>query len=202
MTKIIVFGAGGRAGKAIALEAERRGHAVTQVVRDPARHATDAALVAGDVTDPESVASLLPGHDVVVHAAIDMTVPSAEFFPAAARALLAALDGARLVGVGLASDLATADGTRLMDTPGYPTAYRDFMLGHAAGTEVLRASTADWVVISPSGDFDHTGEALGTHRRAPADASALITYADFARAVLDEIDHPAVRAAHYGVTAR
>ncbi|HEX2312530.1 MAG TPA: NAD(P)H-binding protein, partial [Thermomonospora sp.] len=45
MGKIIVFGAGGRAGRAAVAEAVRRGHEVTAVVRDPARHPDLAAAI-------------------------------------------------------------------------------------------------------------------------------------------------------------
>ncbi|MEV1129335.1 NAD(P)H-binding protein [Agromyces sp. NPDC049794] len=197
MAKIIVFGAGGRAGRAIAAEAARRGHEVTSVVRDPRRI---EGAVEGSVTDVKVVAELTAGQDVVVNAAADMSVPAGEFFPAAARALLGGLGGARLVGVGLASVLATADGTLLMDTPGYPNEYRAFYLGHAAGMEVLKESDANWVVISPAGDFDHTGESAGRYERTDADAGARITYADFALAVLDEIEKPSVQRTHFGVS--
>ncbi|MGI5273404.1 NAD(P)H-binding protein [Nonomuraea sp. CA-218870] len=55
---IVVFGAGGRAGRQIVAEAHRRGHRVTAVVRDPASHGdlTDVRVVAGDVTDETGVA--------------------------------------------------------------------------------------------------------------------------------------------------
>src|SRR5690349_13707484 len=47
---IVVFGAGGRVGRAAVAEARRRGHPVTAGVRDPARHRdlTDAQAPAGD----------------------------------------------------------------------------------------------------------------------------------------------------------
>ncbi|MFD6812102.1 NAD(P)H-binding protein, partial [Streptomyces anthocyanicus] len=70
--KIIVFGAGGRVGRAAVAEAVARGHRVTAVVRDPARHpgleAPGVTVVRGDVTDPESVAALAAGHDAALHA--------------------------------------------------------------------------------------------------------------------------------------
>lgn len=39
MSGIVVFGAGGRAGRAVTAEARRRGYEVTAAVRDPARYA-------------------------------------------------------------------------------------------------------------------------------------------------------------------
>ncbi|GAA3445700.1 NAD(P)-dependent oxidoreductase [Planomonospora venezuelensis] len=223
MSRIIIFGAGGRAGRAAVGEARRRGHRVTAVVRDPARHpglagggpdgATGAEehvaeggvrVVAGDVTDADAVARLAAGHDAAISAAADLGARPGAFFPAAARALTGGLVRAgadRLLVVGLASVLETASGTLLMDTPGYPQEYRDFYLGHAAGNEALRAAGAalDWLVVSPAGDFDHGGARTGRYRTAPAAAASRISYADFAVALLDEIDAPEHRRTHLGV---
>ncbi|MFD2767272.1 NAD(P)-dependent oxidoreductase [Micromonospora eburnea] len=209
MSRIIVFGAGGRAGRAAVREARDRGHEVTAVLRDPARHPDltgDGRVTAaiGDVTDADRVAELAAGHDAAVHAAADLSVPADVFFPAAARALLGGLGRAgvdRLLVVGLASVLPTADGVPLLDTPGYPQEYRAFALGHGAGTEVLRrAGTAvDWLVLSPAGDFDHGGTPTGRYRFAPAEAASRITYADLAVALLDEVEAPRHRQVHLGV---
>jgi putative NADH-flavin reductase len=205
MTRIVVFGAGGRAGRAVLAEAAGRGWDVTAVVRDPARHAdlagadADAGarvvLAGGDVTDADAVARLAAGHDAAVHAAASLAVPAAEFFPAAASALLgglAAAGVARLVAVGLASQLPDVTGTQLLDTPGYPSEYRDFMVGHGAGLSVFRTTRTDvdWVVVAPAGDFDHGGTPAGGYRIVPGDAAARITYADLAVAVADEIARP------------
>ncbi|MGC5010713.1 NAD(P)-dependent oxidoreductase [Streptosporangium sp. DT93] len=208
MSDIIVFGAGGRAGRAAVHEARRRGHRVTAVVRDPAGHddltAEGARIVAGDITDADGIARLARGHDAAIAAAYDFGTPPGVFFPAAARALLDGLAGAgvpRLLAVGLASVLETASGTLLMDTPGYPQEYRSFFLGHAAGNDVLRTAGTDldWLILSPSGDFDHGGPRTGRYRTAPADADSRISYADFAIALLDEIDSPAHHRVHLGV---
>lgn len=230
MSQIIIFGAGGRAGRTAIAEALSRGHRVTAVVRDPAKHpdlagtapqgtpestaqqarsaADDGAavrIVAGDVTDAGSVAALAQGHDAAINAAADLAAPADVFFPAAARALLDGLAKAgvnRFISVGLASVLETESGTLLMDSPGYPREYRAFMEGHGAGTEVLRRADTpiDWVVISPSGDFDHGGPRTGRYRTAPADAAGRISYADFAIALIDEIENPRHHRIHIGVT--
>lgn len=208
MSGVVVFGAGGRAGWAAVQEARQRGHQVTAVVRDPARHsnlASDGVLVvAGDVTDASSVAKVAAGHDAAINAAADLGVQADVFFGGAAGALLDGLTRAgvnRLLVVGLASVLETSSGELLMDTPGYPQDYRSFYLGHAAGNEVLHnASTAlDWLVISPAGDFDHGGGRTGRYRTTQADTTSRITYADFAIALLDEIDMPKHHRTHIGV---
>lgn len=193
---IVVFGAGGRAGRQVVAEACRRGHQVTAVVRDPAGHAglTGARVVPGDVTDDMSVEQVAAGHDAAVSAAVDLTVPPHEFFTTSARALATGLAKAgvrRLVVVGLASITPGASGAPLMDEPGYPNEYRFFYLGHAAGLDELRASDLDWAYVAPAGDFDHDGTRTGRYRLAEhGDAASRITYADFAIALLDEIEAP------------
>ncbi|MFC8266979.1 NAD(P)-dependent oxidoreductase [Streptomyces cinereoruber] len=211
MSRIIVFGAGGRAGRAAVTEARSRGHRVTAVVRDPAGHAGLSAAdgvrtVAGDVTRADDVTRLSAGHDAAISAVHDPAARPEAFFTGASRALLDGLERAdvhRLVGVGLASVLETASGDLLMDTPGYPQEYHAFYLGHAAGTDVLRTAAAgpDWLVLSPAGDFDHGGARTGRYRTAPAEATSRISYADFAIALLDEIDAPRHHRTHVGVEA-
>jgi uncharacterized protein len=193
---IVIFGAGGRAGRQAVAEAHRRGHQVTAVVRDPARHGglTDARVVAGDVLDAAGVEQAAAGHDAAISAAADLAVPPHDFFTASARALntgLAKADVGRLVVVGLASVLPGASGAPLMDEPGYPNEYRSFFLGHAAGLEELRTGDLDWAYVAPAGDFDHDGGRTGRYRVAEhGDATSRISYADFAIALLDEVEAP------------
>jgi putative NADH-flavin reductase len=210
MSRIVVFGAGGRAGGAAVGEARRRGHQITAVVRDPVKYGglvgDGVHLVAGDVSDADSVAGVAEGHDAAISAVYDAGAQPDAFFTGAARALLGGLTRAgvgRLIVVGLASVLKTTSGVALMDTPGYPQEYRAFYLGHAAGTEVLRAATTelDWLVLSPAGDFDHGGARTGRYRTAVAEAASRVSYADFAVALLDEIDTPKHHRAHLGVEA-
>ncbi|CUU60441.1 hypothetical protein Ga0074812_14017 [Parafrankia irregularis] len=192
---IVVFGAGGRAGRQALAEAGRRGHQVTAVVRDPAQHGdlpSDVRVVAGDVTDAMSVERAAAGQDAAISAAVDLSVPAHDFFTASSRALVTGLARAgvrRLVVVGLSSILPGASGAALMDEPGYPNEYRPFFLGHAAGLDVLRTCELDWAYIAPAGDFNHDGARTGQYRVAEhGDAASRIGYSDFAIALLDEIE--------------
>ncbi|XHU04487.1 NAD(P)H-binding protein [Amycolatopsis sp. WGS_07] len=205
MSKIVIFGAGGRAGRQAAAEARRRGHEVTAVVRDPSRYRDLADVVAGDVTDAADVAALAAGHDAAINAAAvygEGTDPDA-FFTGAARALITGLRQSgvdRLVAVGLSALLRAADGTPVLDS--LPAEFRPFCLAHAAGLEVLRAEGAglDWVYVSPVGDFDHDGERTGRYEiGGHGDLSAKISYADFAVALLDEVENPRHRRVHLAV---
>ena len=121
MSEIVVFGAGGRAGRHAVSEAVSRGHQVTAVVREPAKHrrldGDGVRLVAGDVTQADSVAVTAAGHDAAINAAVRLDIPSRDFFVGAAHALLNGLGRARvgrlvLVGIGTTTRRAPADTER------------------------------------------------------------------------------------------
>ncbi|MGW7686465.1 NAD(P)-dependent oxidoreductase [Kribbella sp. NPDC054772] len=201
MSKVLVIGARGRTGRAAVEEARGRGHEVVGVARTA--DAREAGVAVGDVTDAGRIAELAAGRDAVIAAVYDGGSDPAVFFPAAARALVDGLEKAgarRLVWVGLASILPTADGTLLMDAADYPGEYRSFFLAHQAALDVFAASSLDWVSIAPTGDFDHADPSLkGGYRVAPANAGDLISYADLAVALVDEVDHPAHHRTAIGV---
>ncbi|MFF5764986.1 NAD(P)-dependent oxidoreductase [Streptomyces tanashiensis] len=200
---IVVFGAGGRVGRAVVAEAVARGHRVTAVVRDPAAHrdleGAGVALVRGDATDAASVAALAAGHDAAVNAAVRLDVPSADFFTAAARALVTGLTAAgvgRLLTLGIATTLETAPGVRLMDAPGFPEEWRTFSQGHVAEFELLAAEAGpglDWLMVVPPMDLNAEAERTGGYRTAVGaviDGPGRIAHADLALALLDEIERP------------
>ncbi|GAB2842387.1 NAD(P)-dependent oxidoreductase [Actinocorallia aurea] len=194
---LVVFGAGGRAGRRAVAEGLRRGHRVTAVVRDPARHPDvpeGARIVAGDVTDPSDVDRAAAGHDAAVNAAAELNADPHAFFTSASRALSAGLVSAgvgRLVAVGLSPVLPGPSGVPLVDEADYPPEHLPFILGHAAGLAELRSATFDWLYAAPTGDFDHTGTPTGHYTTTPhSDPANLITYPDFALALLDQIDTP------------
>lgn len=202
MGKIVVFGAGGRAGRRVVEEAAGRGHEVTAVVRDPGKHEDLARervrVVAGDVTDAASVAAAAAGHDAAVQAAVRLDVPSEEFYAAAARALVEGLARAgvtRLVAIGIGTLLEVSAGVRLVDTPGFPEDARTFSLGHAVELAVFGESALDWVVLAPPPVFlDEKAERTGRYRigggRVPdsAEGDPVFSFADLAVAVVDEAD--------------
>lgn len=220
MSRIVVLGAGGRAGRAVTAEALGRGHEVTAVVRDPARYpdlaAPGVSVVRGDVTDAGSVREVAGGAAAAVHAVSPFSGPEQgfdaldpDFFVKAADALLAGLAGAgvrRLVTVGLFADLLGADGRPVMDDPSaFPPEIRPFALAHTAGLRRLReagGSEVDWVMLTPGGGLDQDAPRTGRHRlgdeRMPEGAPGL-SYADLAVAVLDEIETPTQHRARVSV---
>ncbi|MBB5130858.1 hypothetical protein HNP84_000546 [Thermocatellispora tengchongensis] len=203
---IVVFGAGGRAGRRVVEEAAARGRRVTAVVRDVAKYrdlGRWGAVVAGDVTDPDSVAAVAAGHAAAVNAAARLDVPSAEFFVGAARALLAGLERAgvgRLVTLGIGTTLETAPGVRGLDDPALPEEARAFSLGHAEELEAYRKADTpiDWLMLVPppallDPDAPRTGRyRIGGERvlDGPPLLPGAFAYADLAVAVVDEITAP------------
>ncbi|WP_089155501.1 NAD(P)-dependent oxidoreductase [Micromonospora sp. NBS 11-29] len=201
MPSIVIFGAGGRAGRAVTTEALRRGHSVTAVVREPARHPDLPAAIRGDVTDPRSVAEAVAGHDAAVHAVSPASGPAAlaeldldpDFFRRAADALLRS-GVARLVVIGLFANLLDDSGRPLLDDPDVlPAEFRPFALAHAAGLHHLRgaATATDWAMLTPPALLEVDAPRLGRYRLGGETAPAgRLSYADLAVAVVDEVERP------------
>jgi putative NADH-flavin reductase len=204
MSKVVVFGAGGKAGRAVVQEAISRGHEVTAVVRDPAKYDDLAGervqLVVGDVTNVHSVAAVAAGHDIAISAVYDMASAPEPFFVGAAHALLESLPAAgvtRALIIGLASNLEYAPGQRIMDGPEFPEGFLEFSKGHAAGLDVFRSATTDldWLVVTPPMVLDE-GPRTGTYRvggdqlLTQEDGTSHLSYADLAIALLDEAETP------------
>lgn len=163
--------------------AQARGHDVTGIGRDPG---------------VQAAAEVAAGYDVAVSAVADLSRDPAEFYREAAGALVASGAG-RIIIVGIYTLLETSPGVRVVDSPDFPAAHRPFCLGHAAGVEVLAASDSDWLVMSPAGNFGGTD--TGWYRIGAVNPSDQLTYADFALAVVDEIDRPTHRHTQVGVAS-
>lgn len=205
MVKIAVFGATGRIGSRIIAEALRRGHVVTAVVRDVTK-TTDfdprVQVAVGDALDADSVKHVALEHDVVVSAVGGGNGPGnqATLVPAA-RSLVEGLralgEGApRLVTVGGAGSLRTRDGNQVWDRPGLPEDVLQTMRAHGAALDFYRTiEDLDWSNISPAAKIQ-PGQRTGTYRTSDEelltddDGNSVISFEDYAVAVLDEIETP------------
>lgn len=213
--KIVVFGATGNIGQRIVAEALTRSWDVVGVVRDPAAvTAPDGRvkLVKGDATDAASVEELARGADAVVSAISPR--PNARGLPApslaaATTALIAGTKAAganRLLVVGGAGSLLTPDGARLMDSPGFPDAYKAEAQEGAESLAVIRSEGAglDWTYLSPAAEI-HAGARTGKYRTTDetvltdAAGRSTISFEDFAVAVLDELETPKHVGKRFGV---
>jgi putative NADH-flavin reductase len=191
--KIILIGASGRAGSRLLAEMLRRGHEVTGIVRDASSVPPRARLTveAADANDPSQLAPLLRGHDAVASA---MRFASTE--PHAVIDATRQAGITRLMVVGGAGSLEVSPGVMLMDTPGFPGAYKPEAIGGLAFLEALRSEAElDWTFLSPSAEFapgQRTGKFRLGHDQllVDADGKSWVSMEDYAIAFVDELEKP------------
>ncbi|MGH8383334.1 NAD(P)-dependent oxidoreductase [Pseudomonas sp.] len=194
MSKIAIIGATGRAGSQLLEEALRRGHSVTAIARNPAKlqGREGVTSVALDVSDAAALEQALVGHDVVLSAA--------HFFSIKPQAIIEPVKKAgvkRLLVVGGAGSLLLPSGHKVIDSPDFPDAYKAEATAGGHYLDTLRQEKElDWTFLSPSAEFVegvrsgsyHTGK---DHLLIGADGKSWITFADYAIAMLDEVEKPA-----------
>lgn len=194
MSKIAIIGATGRVGSQLLEEALRRGHSVTAIARNTSSLAgrTDLVSKSLDVNDSQAYAQAIAGHDVVISSTHFTTVSARTAIDPVKQAAVP-----RLLVVGGAGSLLVAPGVRLIDTPDFPDLYKTEAAAGAAFLGVLRQEkTLDWTFVSPSALF-FDGERTGTFRLGKedlliaADGNSSISFADYAIAMLDEVERPA-----------
>ncbi|VVM90521.1 MULTISPECIES: NAD(P)-dependent oxidoreductase [Pseudomonas] len=193
MSKIAIIGATGRAGSQLLEEALRRGHSVTAIARDTSKIDARAGVAskAVDALDAPALQAAIAGHDVVISAAHFATLPASAVVGPVKKAGVK-----RLLVVGGAGSLLLPDGVRVIDSEGFPEAYK---AEASAGAEFLanlrEERDLDWTFLSPSAEFVE-GERTGKFRIGKDDllvsseGRSWITFADYAIAMLDEVEAP------------
>jgi putative NADH-flavin reductase len=144
-----------------------------------------------DVLDGDALQAAVTGHDVVISAAHFATIPAAAVVAPVKKAGVK-----RLLVVGGAGSLLLPDGTRVIDSEGFPAEYKAEASAGALFLENLRKEQElDWTFLSPSAEFVE-GERTGTFRVGKDDllvsgaGRSWITFADYAIAMLDEVEAP------------
>lgn len=200
---IALIGASGFIGSGLLAEALARGHRVTALVGRPERLSPHPQLIAlkADVFDTATLAGQLRGHEAVIsafsgHAQKDVLGDYLRGFQSILQATRNA-EVARLLVVGGAGSLEVAPGVQLLDTPGFPEAYRASAEGARQALQLLRADSAlDWTLLSPSALIT-PGERTGRFRLGEdrllvdAQGESRISVPDYAVAMLDEVERPA-----------
>ncbi len=198
--KVGIIGATGKAGSLILKEALERGHEVTAIVRNATKLQNESvAVLEKDIFALKSVD--VNQFDVVVNAY--GAAPGQEHLHVdAGRVLIEALKGApvtRLIVVGGAGSLFVdeAKTTRVMDTPDFPKEYYPTALNQGKNLADLQNSTdIKWTFISPAAFFNPEGKRTGSYTKGKdrilvnPQGQSYVSYADFAIAVLDEIENP------------
>ncbi|GAA2739076.1 NAD(P)H-binding protein [Pedococcus aerophilus] len=192
--KIALFGATGTIGSRIAREAVSRGHHVTALSRRGADAGVDGVESAtGDLGDPTSVSEAASAHDVIVSATgPSRTGESHEPWIAATQNLIDHAGSTRVVFVGGAGSLRLPDGTRLLDSEGFPEEYKAEATSGAATLDLFRAAPAelDWTYFSPAPAIA-PGERTGTYTLGLDElVGSQISAEDYAVALVDELEQP------------
>ncbi|WP_214808273.1 NAD(P)-dependent oxidoreductase [Exiguobacterium sp. s102] len=194
--KVAIIGASGKAGRTILKELAERGHALTAIVRNVTRTTHDSVLEkdAFALTKDD-----LSGFDVVINAF--GAAPGDELqHVELGRHLMEALSGTatRLIVVGGAGSLFVdrEQTTRLADTPDFPEAYLPTAKSQTLNLiDLEQATDLHWTFVSPAAFFDPEGERTGTYQLASdvltvnAAGDSYISYADYAVAIADEVEH-------------
>lgn len=194
--KIAVVCANGKAGKLITKEAVDRGFDVTAIVRGENRSAAPQSI-SKDILDIK--AADLEGFDVVVDAFGAWTEDVLPLHSTTLETLCNALSGTdtRLLVVGGAGSLyVNPEHTACVsDGPDFPDIFKPLATAMAKALSELRQRTdVKWTYISPAGDFQADGERSGEYILGGEELTlnekgeSIISYADYAIAMVDEIE--------------
>lgn len=193
---IAVVAANGKAGQFIVKEALERGHDVTVFVRSENRTPAQKAVIK-DIM--ELTAQDLEGFDAVVDAFgawTPETLPQHSTTLAHLSDILSGTDTRLLVVGGAGSLYLNPEQTlTVAQTPDFPEAFKPLALAMAeALTELRERKDVRWTYISPACDFQADGERTGEYILGGEELTlnehgeSIISYADFAVAMLDEIE--------------
>lgn len=195
--KIAVVAANGKEGRLIVKEAVERGFDVTAVVRSENRTVAEK-VIKKDIFD--LTAEDLKGFDAVVDAFgawTEETLPQHSTSLAHLCDLLSGTD-TRLLVVGGAGSLYVdpEHTTHVADGPDFPDAFKPLATAMAKSlSELRKRSDVKWTYISPAADFQADGERTGEYILAGEELTlndrgeSVISYADYALAMVDEIQN-------------
>lgn len=203
MSRIVVFGAAGKAGSRVVAEAAARGHQVTAVARnlDALTGLPDGVqAAAGDVTDPASVARLAEGADALV---LTVGGPDTHLYTDAVAVTVGAVralgaSGPRILHMGGGASLLDEHGVAFFDSPDFPEEFKAQAAAQIRALDAYRAldGSVTWTYLSPPPVHFAPGERTGHYRTGldqPVvgdDGQARLSYEDFAVALIDEIENP------------
>ena len=201
MTRIAVIGGTGYAGGHIVAEAAERGHTVVSVARKlPAERVDGATYVEGTLLDAPALVAELEGVEVVVFATSPRDDMAGKMRDAVTQ-VIRELPLSVRVGVvgGAGGSLVAPGGPRVIDS-GFPEEIKPEAMEAIGILEDLQADTTgrEWFYIHPAGGFGAwaPGERTGSYRDGgdvivtDDKGESFISGADFAIAVLDEIESP------------
>ncbi|MFC5434620.1 NAD(P)-dependent oxidoreductase [Microbacterium suwonense] len=211
MSRIVVIGGTGYAGAHIVREAVSRGHEVVSISRSaPQTPIEGARYVQGSVLDLASLGDVFDEADAVI-SALSPRGDMQDAVLGALKSLIEKLSGtATRLGVvgGAGGSLVAPGGPRLFDT-GFPDEYKHEAQVGIDSLELLQSTDEglDWFFVHPAEVFGPwaEGERTGSYRDGgdvlvrAEDGSSTISGADFAIAMIDEVEAPKHRRGRFAV---
>jgi putative NADH-flavin reductase len=193
--KVAVLGASGKGGSQITRELVSRGHQVVAIARNPENLPSGEGItpVQGDASDADALAKQIAGVDAVI-SAVHFDIPASTLLSAVKKAGVN-----RLLVMGGAASLNNADGVRLYDSPGFPENIKPIVKPAIDFLDDLKnEGEVDWTFFSPAmiifegerqgpGSFKLGDDTLVTD----ANGESKISYADYAIAMVDELEQHA-----------
>lgn len=199
--RIGIIGATGKSGSRITAEALDRGHLVVPLVRNARKlESQDWDVVEKDLFD--LAYEDLVGLDIVVDA-FKASQGSEELHQKSIEHLISILKGKktpRLIAVGGSGSLIVdrETGMRLSETADYPAILKPSAYHMEKALELLQNTTGvSWTYISPPKNFMPNGTRIGTYQLGTDFlltnhlGESEISYADYAIALVDEIENRA-----------
>ena len=194
--KIAVVAASGRVARKVVAEAATRGFEVTAFVRKATEINGAAKIIVKDILALD--ANDLKNFDAVVDAFGAWTPETLPLHTTTSQHLCDLLSGTnvRLLIVGGAGSLYVdkAHTTQLFKTPEFPAEYIPTAQAQANELDELRKrNDVKWTFISPAADFQADGERTGKYILCGeeftlnAAGESIVSYADYALAMVDEI---------------
>jgi putative NADH-flavin reductase len=197
---VVVYGATGNAGSEILKELVSRGHKVTAVARkvDSLKGKPGVTAKTDDLSNVDAIAAVIKGADAVVSAYQPPKENTDALIDVTKRQIEAVKKAGvpRLLVVGGAGLLEVAPGVTLLKSGHLPAEYHPIAISHEKALGVLRGSDINWTYLSPAAWFVH-GERTGKFRLgtkelvADAKGDSKISFADYAIALVNEIEKPA-----------
>ncbi len=211
MARIVVLGGTGYAGRHIVSEAVSRGHDVIAISRSTPADAVDgASYVQGSALEISSLANAFDGADAVVSALSPRGDMTDSVLEALRNVITELADTSTRLGVvgGAGGSLVAPEGPRLCDLD-FPEEYKHEAQVGIDSLALLESTdeSLDWFFIHPAEVFGPwaEGERTGHYRDGgdvlvrDADGKSFISGADFAVAVIDEIERPVHRRGRFTV---
>jgi len=196
--KIAVIGAAGRAGSRIVEEAKNRGHQVTAIVRDATKLTDtqgmnvlvkDVFQSGAELTEFDAVINAFSAKQGAEHQHVELIKHLIEVLKKSPNTILYNVGGA-------GSLLVDDKGTRLKDTPKFPSIYYATANAQSEQLELLRGENElKWTFFSPAAMFE-PGEKTGKvqlgndHFLLNDNHESKISMEDYAAVLLDEIENP------------